>query len=351
MIKTYFRNNNKMMKKLILGFLSLTLIFTSLQAQDDPKKSFKQASRALGSYNLDPSANESKLYEAIDKINHAVSDEEIASKPKTWITKGQIFNAIAAKETNTKYIDETYEIKYPSAAIEAADAFLKVWEVSDKKGDHKEALTGLVDTENHLTNFAYTGLKDKAYAAANENFEKGKIVSEKLLSNGSESKMSDPGNKQDYMYYSGLCQYYMEDFAKAKATFVSIYEEGNANAVVYDMLYRVESTDNMEAAAKYLEEGRKKFPDDHLLEEMGVDSYVGIPLHDSSGRAMGLLVAMDDKPMRGEAFAESILKVFGMRASAELERKEAEEILKLRERAIGEATNGIINLFTECIKH
>jgi PAS domain S-box-containing protein len=124
---------------------------------------------------------------------------------------------------------------------------------------------------------------------------------------------------------------------------LSVWADGNfAENFVYD----IAGTPCQNVVGKQLcffpRDIQEKFPDDHLIKEMGVVSYVGTPLHDSSGRALGILVAMDDKPMRGEAFAESILKVFGMRAAAELERKEAEEILKLRERAIGEATNGII---------
>jgi len=62
------------------------------------------------------------------------------------------------------------------------------------------------------------------------------------------------------------------------------------------------------------------FPDDELLAEMAVESYIGMPLFSSAGEPLGLLVVMDDRPMEETAVGESILKIFASRAAAELER-------------------------------
>ncbi len=66
------------------------------------------------------------------------------------------------------------------------------------------------------------------------------------------------------------------------------------------------------------------FPEDHLLAEMGVESYRGVPLRDSLGNTLGIMVVMHDGPMGREHLAESILKIFATRAVAELERRQAE---------------------------
>ena len=62
------------------------------------------------------------------------------------------------------------------------------------------------------------------------------------------------------------------------------------------------------------------FPDDQMLKDMGVTSYVGTPLRSSSGDVLGLLTALDDKPMPSASRAAQTIELFSGRAAAELER-------------------------------
>jgi PAS domain S-box-containing protein len=87
---------------------------------------------------------------------------------------------------------------------------------------------------------------------------------------------------------------------------------------------------------------QEQFPDDQLLVEMGVEAYVGTPLFDSSDRPLGLMVVLHRQPVRNPSIAESMLQIFAVRASAELERKRSEEALKESEekfRNLVEQTN------------
>jgi PAS domain-containing protein len=61
---------------------------------------------------------------------------------------------------------------------------------------------------------------------------------------------------------------------------------------------------------------------------MGVEGYMGLPLFGSSGDPLGLLVVMNNKPFSTVSLAESMMKIFGARAAAELERKLALEELE-----------------------
>lgn len=70
---------------------------------------------------------------------------------------------------------------------------------------------------------------------------------------------------------------------------------------------------------------RESFPNDPLLVEMGIESYLGTPLRDSTGKVIGILVVMDSKPMHDVRIATSVLEIFATRAGAELERERAEE--------------------------
>jgi len=70
------------------------------------------------------------------------------------------------------------------------------------------------------------------------------------------------------------------------------------------------------------------FPEDKDLVTLNAESYLGVPLHDSSGNILGHLAVMDNKPMNAKPHDISILKTFAARAGAELERKRAEEALR-----------------------
>ncbi len=65
------------------------------------------------------------------------------------------------------------------------------------------------------------------------------------------------------------------------------------------------------------------FPEDKSLARMRAESYVGVPLRDSSKRVIGHLVVIDDKPMAGDPLVLSVMETFASRAGVELERVRA----------------------------
>ena len=71
-----------------------------------------------------------------------------------------------------------------------------------------------------------------------------------------------------------------------------------------------------------------QFPEDIELQQLEVVSYLGLPLTGSSGHVLGLLSVMDTKPMAADAVRHLILRIFGARAGAELERQLAEDALR-----------------------
>ena len=84
-----------------------------------------------------------------------------------------------------------------------------------------------------------------------------------------------------------------------------------------------------------------EFPPGTLFAAKGIDSYAALPLNDSSGQPLGIIATMDRRPMRDAALAESMLKIFAMRAVAEIERTRADASLRRSEasyRAIFEAS-------------
>jgi PAS domain S-box-containing protein len=67
------------------------------------------------------------------------------------------------------------------------------------------------------------------------------------------------------------------------------------------------------------------FPDDRLLQEMKVQGYVGSPIRGNDDQVIGILCAMDDKPLAPPLYAEGVFHIFTQRAAAEILRQSAEQ--------------------------
>jgi formate hydrogenlyase transcriptional activator len=91
----------------------------------------------------------------------------------------------------------------------------------------------------------------------------------------------------------------------------------------------------------YAHDVQKLFPRDQDLVELGVASYLAVPLKDPKGKVLGHLVAMDVKPMILTQDEIHVFKLFGERAGVEIYRQVIENALREREemlRVIAEGT-------------
>jgi PAS domain S-box-containing protein len=70
---------------------------------------------------------------------------------------------------------------------------------------------------------------------------------------------------------------------------------------------------------------------DPSLRRYGAVSYLGVPVFDSSGRILGHIAVLDDKPMPPEPRGMAIFQIFANRAGAELQRLQAERAAAERE--------------------
>ena len=76
---------------------------------------------------------------------------------------------------------------------------------------------------------------------------------------------------------------------------------------------------------------RQNFPEDRLVVELGLESYLGVPLCDPEGKVLGHLAVFDDRPMPGEPRKLLIFRIFAARAAAELARLHLEWELRASE--------------------
>ena len=83
------------------------------------------------------------------------------------------------------------------------------------------------------------------------------------------------------------------------------------------------------------------FAEDHPLSALGIRNYCGAPLIDSRGTVFGVLCTFDPAPITNTAEVSDIIRIFASRASAEMERLKAEEII--REQALHDPLTGLAN--------
>lgn len=84
------------------------------------------------------------------------------------------------------------------------------------------------------------------------------------------------------------------------------------------------------------------FPEDHVLVELGAESYAGIALLDSENRRCGIISVIFREPIEDPSLVISILKIFGERAAAEMEREHAENLLVEQASLLDKARDAIL---------
>jgi PAS domain S-box-containing protein len=110
---------------------------------------------------------------------------------------------------------------------------------------------------------------------------------------------------------------------------MAVYAHGElSNNISYDLSGAPCENVVGKTCAVYPENVQLLFPEDHLLVELGVDSYIGVPLFETAGKATGLCVVMHSKPMHNVEHVKSVLTIFAHRASVELERQKIIHNLK-----------------------
>jgi signal transduction histidine kinase len=75
----------------------------------------------------------------------------------------------------------------------------------------------------------------------------------------------------------------------------------------------------------------ERFPEDELIAELGLDSYLAVALHGSDGTHLGHVGVLAARPLHPDPHRVAALRIFAARAGAEVERRRHERTLRERE--------------------
>lgn len=257
------------MKKLILALTAFLMVF-AVSAQSG-KKAVRKASRALGTFNLNTAENQSALQEAVDLIEKGEQDAEMAKEAGTYLTKGEIYNTIANQYIIASQLGQPTEglPKAEDPALKAANSYLKALELAEKRYEKKDAYAGLLQVQGHLMNYGIAAFQQKppAIDKAYQNFQRAIDIHKKLKAEKEDSRLDVKEQYEQQLYLAGLAALNTGRLDVAKTYFQELYEADYDEAAVYESLYKItaQDTSKMDEAYIYIEEGRKKYPDEVSL--------------------------------------------------------------------------------------
>lgn len=89
------------------------------------------------------------------------------------------------------------------------------------------------------------------------------------------------------------------------------------------------------------------FPDNPILKELNAVSYMGVPLKDLDGKALGYIAVLDTKEIPADPKVIGIFNIFSARAAAELQRLRAETQVREREQKLSQLVGSTMDTIIE----
>ncbi|GJM14972.1 MAG: hypothetical protein DHS20C13_02990 [Thermodesulfobacteriota bacterium] len=89
------------------------------------------------------------------------------------------------------------------------------------------------------------------------------------------------------------------------------------------------------------------FPDNPTLKELNAVSYMGVPLKDLDGRALGYIAVLDTKAIPEDPKLIGVFNIFAARAAAELQRLRAESQVREREQKLSQLVGSTMDAIIE----
>lgn len=267
------------MKRTII-LLALVLAFSATYAQKG-KVTTAQSLKDAG-----------KLAEALEAIEQAAnaSDpkaEKSAPWPKTWETRGDIFQAIAqSKDENVKKLSK-------DPLTEALNSYKKALELDAKGTSDKSIKIKLTLLTNDLTNQAVQAFQVEDYNKALSSFEQILEINQMPV-----VKMDSPEAIDTVIIFnSGLAAYNAEKYETAIKYYRESAKYGYNGARTYSLISAsYQMMNDTVKALDALKEGYQKYPDDKPLLESMIQIYIWTNKTDEAMANLDKAIAQDPKP-------------------------------------------------------
>jgi two-component system, chemotaxis family, CheB/CheR fusion protein len=124
-------------------------------------------------------------------------------------------------------------------------------------------------------------------------------------------------------------------FGKLAENIIYPLPDGPCEQVIRGMLY------------SYPKQCREKFPKNKTIKQFKVEGYLGYPLYDEQGSAVGLIAVMHEKEIEDSETVSSVLKIVARRAEIELERIKHGEQLEINNRILEEKNEELVKINKE----
>lgn len=268
------------MKKTFLFLLTFLVVGTiSTQAQDTKaiKKIIKSSSKALKKYKTDTS-NTAKLEEAQQKVEEALKMEGAEKLPSVWLAQAAIYQFMGENELSirqkmeveaslgaggdaTKMTPIEYKFESPEAPKLAYEAFVKAYDLTEKKSGKTKIIKELEVTSRHLNDIGLYSYENQDYKSAYKLFNSLVAANELVKTNGGKPLLDDAEKVENITFYSGLAAQYGGMTDESIVVFKKLHAAGSKKIEVYDALFKANLESDEATALKYLEEGRAIDPE------------------------------------------------------------------------------------------
>ena len=187
-----------------------------------------------------------ELMKAKEQIDLAVEHEKTKEKPKTWYTKGEVYEAIAFSE------DPSFQDMQEEALDEAVAAFNKA-----KTMDEGGSYDGLSAVK--IDNMWGTMINKGAEAYNQEDFDNA-------LNYFAKSAVLKPEDTTAY-YYAGIAAQQGENYEAALENYYKLVDLDYHNEDIYSSIIYLERSQNNdnEKALEVIDQARQHFPDNEAL--------------------------------------------------------------------------------------
>ncbi len=212
--------------------------------------------------------NDGELMKAKEQIDLATAHEKTMEKPKTWFTKGEVYEEIAFSE------DSNYQDMQDDALVEAFTAYSKAKSMDE--GGNYDGLSLI-----KIDNMWGTVINKGAEAYNQEDYENA-------LNYFEQSSLLKPEDTTGY-YYAGIAAQQGELYQKALDNYYKLVDLDFQDEEIYSSIVYLERSqnDDNEKALEVLEQAREHFPENESLMKEEINLLI---LTEQTDKAKGKLV-------------------------------------------------------------